>query len=243
MRLAMRFRYGQLSLLVLSLLFQFSLYAQEHPRSITVKGFYTTTSRLFNNLDGPDEIARSRHNTLDHIFGYGIDVRHYIPGLQITIGASVEYLEKSGDFFTAFTSGDDIYYIPTIDGYRVIPIELTGFFTVPFSSDRLKFYIGGGAGLYLGERSFGIGDVEAEPVGTSSYPGIHVLSGIDYYIFPRTSLRAELKFRDPDIKTKNRFERPTVIYNDEEFPLPEGNVNGRINVDGMVFMLGVVFNF
>jgi hypothetical protein len=163
--------------------------------------------------------------------------------LQITLGLSVEYLEKTGDFFTSYTSEDNTYFIPTVDGYSVIPVELTGYFTVPFSSERIKFYIGGGVGLYIGERSYEIGDVEAKPVGMASYPGIHVLSGIDYHIFQRAALRVELKFRDPDIKTKNIFDKNTVKYDGMEFPLPEGNVNGRINVDGIVFMLGIVFNF
>ncbi len=218
-------------------------HSQEYRRSITFKGLYTTTSRLFTNPEGEDEIARSRHNSLDHIFGYGFDVRHEIPGLQLTLGLSVEYLEKSGDFFTVYTDGDDRFFIPTVDGYRVLPIELTGYFTVPFSSERLRFYIGGGAGIYIGERLYEIAGVNAEPDTRTIYPSIHVISGIDYYIFHRTAIRAELKFRDPDIETKNTFTDSVVNYGGREFPLPEGAVPGRINVDGMVFMIGLVFSF
>jgi hypothetical protein len=216
---------------------------QDLMRSVSVKGIYTTTSRLFPNPEGVDEIARGRYNELDHIFGYGLDIRYGIPRYGFTLGITAEHHRKSGDFFTRYEIEDETYFLPTVDGYSIIPIELTGYFLIPISSDRFQFYIGGGAGIYLGEREYGIADVRSESLGTSVFTSIHVLSGIDYYFHPLIGIRFETKFRDPDIDMKNRFTQTTVGYAGEEFELPSGDVPSRINVDGLVLTLGLVFRF
>lgn len=219
----------------------FDGYAQEQIRTMSVKGLYTSSSRLFPTPGAADEIARHRYNSLNHIFGYGADVRYGIPSIGVIIGASVEYLEKHADFFTRYQIGDNVYPVPTVDGYYVIPVELTGYFLIPVSSERVQFYIGGGAGVYFGRRMYEVGGVRSESLERSVYPGIHVVSGIDYFFHHRIGLRGELKFRDPDIETHNRFNEDTIEFEGKIFNLPEGDIPSRINVDGIVFSFGLVF--
>jgi hypothetical protein len=228
-------------LLCLSILVSFDGYAQVQIRTMSVKGLYTSSSRLFPTPEATDEFARHRYNSLNHIFGYGADLRYGIPSLGLIIGASVEYLEKNGDFFTRYQIDDEVYPVPTVDGYFVIPVELTGYFLIPVSSERVQFYIGGGAGVYFGRRLYEVGGVQSKSLERSMYPGIHVVSGIDYYFHPRIGLRGELKFRDPDIETHNRFNEETIEYKGRTFNLPEGDIPSRINVDGIVFSFGLVF--
>jgi hypothetical protein len=219
------------------------VYTQEHIHTISVKGLYTSSSRLFPAADSDDPIARLRYNSLNHIFGYGADMRYGLDRIGMIVGLSVEYLAKSGDFLTRFESDDDIAFVPTVDGYYIIPIELTGYFLIPISSERLQFFIGGGAGVYLGRRFYEIADTRSESLERSIYPSIHVVSGIDYYFHPRIGMRVEMKFRDPDIETRNRFNEDTVTYGGEIYTLPEGDISSRINVDGIAFTLGLVFRF
>jgi len=216
-------------------------YSQERIRTISLKGLYTSSSRLFPTPDAADEIARHRYNSLDHIFGYGADVRYGIPGINLILGFTVEYLQKSDDFVTRYEIGDESFLVPTIDGYHIIPIELTGYFLIPIGSERLQFYIGGGAGIYLGRREYEINVVRSESLERSVYPGIHVVSGVDYFFHPRIGIRGEMKFRDPDIETRNRFDQETFTYRGQTFNLPEGDVPSRINVDGIVFTFALVF--
>jgi hypothetical protein len=221
----------------------FDVYTQDRIRTFSVKGLYTSSSRLFPSPEAADEIARSRYNSLDHIFGYGADVRYGIPSLSLILGFTVEYLQKTGDFFTRYEIDDETFHVPTIDGYHIIPIELTGYFLIPVSSERFQFYIGGGAGVYLGRRMYEIGGARSESLERSIYPGIHVVSGIDYYFHRRIGIRGEMKFRDPDIETRNRFTQNSIIYNGETFNLPDEEVPSRINVDGITFSLSLVFRF
>ncbi len=218
-------------------------YTQEQTRTISVKGLYTSSSRLFPSPDADDEVARFRYNSLDHIFGYGADVRLAIPRINVILGITVEYLTKTDDFITRYEQEDEAYFVPTIDGYHIIPIELSGYFLIPISSERLRFYIGGGAGVYLGRRTYEIGDAQSKSLEQSVYWGIHVVSGIDYFFHSHIGMRFEMKFRDPDIETRNRFEDDTVTYAGRTFDLPAGDVPSRINVDGISFTLGMVFRF
>lgn len=215
--------------------------AQDRIRTLSVKGMYTSSSRLFPTPEAADEIARHRYNSLDHIFGYGADIRYGLPNINVILGLTVEYLEKSGDFFTQYERNDETFLVPTIDGYHILPVELTGYFLIPISSERIQFYIGGGVGVYFGRRMYEIGDARSESLERSVYPGIHVLSGLDYYFHPRIGLRAEMKFRDPDIETRNRFTEDSVVYEGEQFNLPDGDVPSRINVDGIAFSLALIF--
>ncbi len=217
------------------------VYTQDRIRTISLKGLYTSSSRLFPTPEAADEMARHRYNSLDHIFGYGADVRYGMPGINLILGCTVEYLEKSGEFFTRYEIEDESFLIPTIDGYHIIPIELTGYLLIPIGSERLQFYIGGGAGIYLGRRVYQIGDARSESLERSVYPGIHVVSGVDYFFHPRIGIRGEMKFRDPDIETRNRFNQDTITYRERTFNLPDGDVPSRINVDGIVFTFALVF--
>lgn len=217
------------------------VYTQDRIRTISVKGLYTSSSRLFPTPGAADEVARNRYNSLDHIFGYGADIKYGIPRIGLILGVSVEYLEKSDDFFTRYEIEDETFFIPTVDGYHIIPIELTGYFLIPISSERIQFYIGGGAGIYLGRRMYEIGGARSESLERSVYPGIHVVSGVDYFFHPRIGVRGEMKFRDPDIETRNRFNEDAITYREETFNLPDGDVPSRINVDGIVFTFALVF--
>ncbi len=228
------------SLLVFAVL---DVYAQERTRTIGVKGLYTSSSRLFPSPDAADEVARFRYNSLDHIFGYGADIRIGIAKYNVILGVTVEYLEKTDDFITRFEEDDETFLVPTVDGYHIIPIELSGYFLIPISSEHFRFYIGGGAGIYLGRRTYEIGGVRSGSMEQSVYPGIHVVSGIDYYFHSRIGMRFEMKFRDPDIETRNRFEDDTITYEGRAFNLPDGEIPSRINVDGIAFTLGMVFRF
>jgi hypothetical protein len=198
---------------------------------------------LFPTPQADDEIARYRYNSLDNVFGYGFDIRHGFSNLKLIVGLSFEYLEKTGRFHTRFELDDETFDVPTLDGYYMIPIEAAGYFIIPISSERVRWYIGGGAGIYLGRRTFEIADARSESVEQSVYPGIHVASGVEYYVHPRIGVRGEMKFRDPDIETRNRFAQESITFEGTTLELPHGDVPSRINVDGIAFTLALVYRF
>jgi hypothetical protein len=103
--------------------------------------------------------------------------------------------------------------------------------------------MGGGAGIYFGERRYTYAGVGAVTVGRHVSTGIHVLTGLEYAMTGRFSLRTELKFRSVQLETVQEFPDPVTVYDGTTVPLPSGLLSSRIQVDGMQFSLGVVYGF
>jgi opacity protein-like surface antigen len=122
-------------------------------------------------------------------------------------------------------------------------IELSGYYIVPISSDNIKFYIGGGFGLYNGERIHTFANVRASTIKLESNIGIHVMTGIDYNINSRFSVRSELKFRDPHFDVTDKFDQQYTDYLGWRLQIPlrdQQERTTRINLFGVNYMLGLV---
>ena len=127
------------------------------------------------------------------------------------------------------------------DGYRAIPVELTGYFMIPFSTKKVGIFIGGGAGLYFGKRTYRLAGVEAPVVESSPGFGIHVLAGLSYSFTPWISLVGEMKFRDLQFTSSNAFSVPQITYNGAVITVGQEPFASRVNTDGIVFQLGVAY--
>jgi len=99
--------------------------------SIALKGSLTTGSQLFPNPNSSDVFQRAQFFSLKDIWGYGIEARYRFPETDLAIGLSADYL-RIVESSSVRRSG---FQIPVDDGYRVIPVELTGYFLIPLSGE------------------------------------------------------------------------------------------------------------
>ena len=207
---------------------------------LTLSGSLTTSSKLFRQPDDFDDLVSGEFLPINNILGFGIDVRRKFEEHHLQAGLSIEYLTKTESGNNHSPEGNSIRIK---DGFTVIPIELTGYFAIPFSSERVEIYMGGGGGTYLGRRNYQYGNVRARSVQTGVGFGIHVLSGVQYELKRRLALRIEMKFRNVQFRTGNSFPDPTSIYYSDGTALPSGPFPSRISIDGMDMTLGLVFHF
>lgn len=224
-------------LLILCLVWVQNALAQEGSVSIALKGNLTTSSRLFTDPNSPDMFERSQYLALQDFFGYGVELRYQIPESNIALGLSADYIRAKNDRSITIVST----VVPIENGYRVVPVELTGYFLIPLSGPTFGVYMGGGVGAYFGAGVYKVGDTEAPTTSTENGYGIHVLGGVSYRFTSWFSLEAEMKFRDLQFKTSNHFASSTVIYKDVVVPVEP--LDASIHTDGVVFQLGTVFNF
>lgn len=213
--------------------------SQESSFSISLKGSLTTGSQLFPNPNSPDEARRAQFFSLDNIWGYGLEVRYRFPESDLAIALSADYLRKTSEssIRTATT------VVPVADGYRVIPIELTGYFLIPISGETFTIFMGGGVGTYLGRRIYRVGDVEARTVDQGRGFGIHVLSGVGYRVYGPFSIVAEMKFRDLQFNSVNRFEQAHVQYGGTLVNVGTEPFESRVHTDGVIFQLGAMIEW
>jgi hypothetical protein len=209
--------------------------------SISVNGVYTTTAKLFLNPNSSDVTIRNQSFLIEDIFNPGLDIRYRLTE-PLTIGLNIEYMSKisSGSNLRLF-SGSSAATVKVEDGFRLIPVELSIHYLLPFSTESFKFFMGGGMGYYFGDQIRKFGDVEIENADRKTAYGIHVSISMDYVINTFVAVRSEMKFRDPQFTVKNRYTKELVNYRGEVFRIPNEFFDSKINVDGVTFVLGAVF--
>lgn len=211
---------------------------QERLFTVGFKGSFTTGSQLFPTPKSSDAVDRSAFFPIEDVFGLGAEVRYTIPQTQLAVGISVDYIRATIQQQIIVGSSR----IPVEDGYRVIPIEFTGYFYIPVSGPTFGVYMGGGGGVYLGRRIYRIGGVDSVPIDQGHGFGIHVLGGVLYRLTERFALEAEMKFRDVQFDAVNAFSASEIVYGSTIVNVGREPIPSRIHTDGVVFQLGVAFS-
>jgi len=218
----------------------FQAFSQDHDYDLTLIGSLTTSSKLFHHPNDPDEFIRSQFLPLDNVFSIGIDLRRRLEPIDVQIGLSVEYLSKTESFNVPISGSR---FVPARDGYVAIPIELSGYFFIPVGDENFRFYMGGGGGVYLGNRRYNYAGVVAQIVERNVGYGIHILSGVRYALTSMISIRSELKFRNVQFETVNKFTQSSITYLGSTIYLDQEPLPSRISIDGMTVNAGLVFHF
>ncbi len=190
--------------------------------SVSAKGALTTDSQLFPNPNALDEIARAQSIELNSAYGGGVEARYFFSESNLSVGLNIEYLAANQSYKTGspFSQPRSIE-----DGYRVIPIEATLYFTIPISGDPVSIYMGGGGGMYFGKRRYRINGTNAVPVRSTTGFGIHVVAGVGYRVTEWFGALGEMKFRDL------QFEALNAVPGQDP-------VASRVHTNGIVFQLG-----
>lgn len=232
-------------LFILLLLINFPNFCQYNGNdfSIGVYGFYTTSASIFLNPNASDIVLRNSSFDIEDIFNPGVDIRFRVSE-PLILALSAEYMNvtETAPNYTVILNGS-IVTIDVEDGFQLIPIEFTAYYLLPFSTVGFKFLMGGGLGYYIGDFIRKVGDAEVTSVQEETAIGIHVSVSMDYVPINNIAVRFQMKFRDPQFTVTNHFNQKEVKYEDDVIPLPEGSFDTKINVDGIIFMLGVAVQF
>lgn len=214
---------------------------ESRPTSVSLFGTFTTSSKLFRNPDAADELVRDQFVPLNSIVSGGIDIRRMIEAIRLEFGLSVEYLARE-DGSTVIPQGST-EPVPVTDGFRVVPVELSGYFPIPVGNETFRILMGGGGGMYIGTRRYSVAGAEAATVERSTGWGIHIVSSLEISLSPVLLLRTDVKFRDIQFETVSAFTAPSTIYAGRVVTLDAGAFPSRVNIDGMTLNVGLGFRF
>ena len=207
--------------------------------SFGVYGVYTTTASIFLNPNASDVVIRNQSFVIEDITNPGADIRIRISE-PLILGLNVEYIEitKSSSNLSAFVGGS-VVRLNAEDGFRLIPVELTAYYLLPFSTERWKFLMGGGIAYYNGEFIRKVGDASVSNVKKEAEFGIHVSASLDYVPISYAIIRFQMKFRDPQFTVTSKYNQQEIEYQGHTVILPGDSFETKINIDGITFMLGV----
>ena len=211
--------------------------------SLGAYGFYTTSASIFLNPNASDIVLRNSSFDIEDIFNPGVDIRFRVSE-PLILGLSVEYMNitETVPNLNVFLGGSFVT-IDVEDGFKLIPIEFTAYYLLPFSTVGFKFLMGGGLGYYNGEFIRKIGDADLTSVQEENAIGIHVSVSMDYLPINNVAVRFQMKFRDPQFTVTSQYNQTEVEYQGHIIILPEESFDTKINVDGITFMLGAAFQF
>jgi hypothetical protein len=207
--------------------------------SVIFRGAATTSSLLYPHPNSQDPFERAQSYPIGSTLSAGAEVRYAFPGLHAAVGATVEYLHAALDRSITTAQGMDI---PVSDGYVVVPVELTGYFIIPFSGPRFGVYIGGGGGAYFGHRLYSVALTNSSSDFLPPGYGIHVMVGLSFSPINHLSILGEMKFRDLQFKAINRFTRDTIVYNGLGIPVDRES-DATIHTDGVMFQFAIAISF
>ncbi len=208
-----------------------------------VNGVYTTSAQIYLYPNSSDAYLRNTSFPLSDIINPGIFFRYRLSD-DIIIGFNTEYMAKSeyGNNLTAF-SNDKTVSVEVKDGFIMIPIELSLYYLLPFSTDNFKFLMGGGGAYYYGKQTRNFGNADIKSSETHIAYGIQVSISMDYLINNQFSIRSAMKFRDPQFTVNNVYNSNIVNYNGNIIKLAQDSFISKINVNGVTFVIGAAYSF
>lgn len=213
--------------------------AQEKPYLLSCTGTFTLSSRLFVQPDAREMLLRSQHLALNNIFGFGLDLRRWLDEGSLQIGVSAEYISRIHSF-SVIVNGRSV---PVSDGYAAVPVEASGYFTIPFSSESVQMHAGGGVGLYFGSRKYYKDGIAAESIDGKPGFGIHVVSGVDVSLWRGVWARGEMKFRSVQYTVTNSFPANSGARSNSITEAERRPFSSRVDIDGMNVVLGLAVGF
>lgn len=213
--------------------------------SITAFGMYVSSSELQNNPHSTDPIEKNAMIELDGGFGYGAEIG-YNPGIfdsDIMFYVSSEYLKiDQRDLVLDFDDGTNHYSVGMREEFYMIPVEAGLKWPLPVSSEEFKIYIGGGAGMYFGDRKRTISYLQSSTINKIPGFSLNILAGVEYFVARNLSANLELKFREANFDVESKFNSNRIIIEDAEFELTNPFYS-RLLAEGVRISAGFKYHF
>lgn len=213
--------------------------------SISLYGTYISSSQLQNDPKSADPIVRNVLLDLKGGYGYGAEF-NYKPNLynlNLIFFISTEYLRiNESDLVFTFDNGTNTASVNMDEDFTMIPLEAGVKWNLPVGTENFKIYIGGGGGIYFGNRIRTIANLTSTTISTQPGFSLNVLSGLEYYFARNLSGNLELKFREPYFDVESSYTANSIILNGTAFQI-ENPFYSRMIVDGVRISFGLNYHF
>jgi len=190
-----------------------------------------------------DAFQRSQAEEISGGYGYGLSIRKNLFTEDLTFGISIENINIKDDALTQTFSNDSLTVRARVtEELSVIPVEFTGYFSLPQFADNLEIYLGGGIGVYFGDRVRTILNLQSKTISKKPGYSLVILSGMAYKFTKQFSGIFELKFREAEYTVNSEYSVSEIKINGNYYDLPQ-ELYSSIFVDGLKVSLGISYNF
>ena len=204
---------------------------------------YVSSATIKQSPFSPDIIERNSLIDIKGGYGYSFTVKTRLFRNDLFFGITGEYIKIQDDDATQTLENDtSAVRIRVSETLTVTPIEFTGYFNVPSFQENLNIYLGGGIGLYMGDRVRKIQNFESETISKSLGLSLVVLSGIEYYFEKNAMAFFEMRFREGEYDVKSKFPVGTITVRGTPYNIGR-EMNSKIFLDGLRLSVGLGYRF
>jgi hypothetical protein len=164
-------------------------------------------------------------------------------GNDIILGISTEYIRIEDDNQRERVfNGNSSVNLPVKETIWAVPLEVSVFYKVPKFTESFNLYLGGGMGVYFGNRERQIFNLKTETKSNEPALNFHVITGGEYVISRYLSAVAEVTFREGEYKVDSSFPTNRVRVNGTTYAIQQ-DYNSKIFIDGIKLGLGLSYYF
>ncbi|MBK8550293.1 MAG: outer membrane beta-barrel protein [Ignavibacteria bacterium] len=204
---------------------------------------YVSSATIQLDAFNLNQFERSITEELSGGYGYGISIRKKLFDEDLSFGFSTEYTRIYDDELTQTFQADSSRARGRVtEELWIVPVEFTGYFNIPNFTDDIEIYLGGGIGVYFGDRVRTIQNIQSKTISRESSFSFVILSGMELMLAENISGVFEIRFRQGEYSVKSEFPVSSISVAGIQYPL-EKNLNSKIFVDGLKLSLGIAYNF
>jgi hypothetical protein len=207
--------------------------------SVRVSGNFVSSASIQLNPYSQSLVEKNSFAYLGGGFGYGISISKKFLRNDLSLILSTEYVRiNDNDVSATLINGSNAVKVKVSENLWMVPVELAINFNLPKMAPKLNIFIGGGLGVYFGDRERTIAGVSTETIESIPMLNLHIETGMEYFISNKLSGVFEMKFRDAGFKVRNSFPFSFIGVNGISYPLPT-EYNSKVFVDGMKLSIGL----
>ena len=220
-----------------------SEYFDRHDFSITPSVNFISSASIQLNPNSTNIIDKNRIEELHGGFSYGIAIKKKMFGDDIVLGLSTEYLRIEDDNLRErVENGASSVNLPVKEILWVVPVELSVYYRIPRFSESFNLFLGGGMGIYLGDRERQIFNLKTETKSKEQALNFHIATGGEYLISRNLSAVVEVTFREGEYKVESSFPTNQVRVNGTSYEIQQ-DYKSKVFIDGMKLGFGLSYYF
>lgn len=213
--------------------------------TLQVYATYVSAAELQNNIKSSVSFIRDASIELKGGYGYGAEVTYNpnISNFDVMFYFSSEFLKvKDDELLLRFENDSSSSVVRFTEEYNMIPFEAGLKWNLPVSTERFKIFIGGGAGIYFGNRKRSVGPYTTSAISRKAGVSMNVLAGLEYFVERNLSLDFEFKFREASFESQDRFDVDYVTINGNIYNM-DNPLHSRLLIDGTRLSVGLKYHF
>lgn len=203
---------------------------------------YVTSSSIQLNSNSNNIIEQNLTEDLTGGIGYGLAIRKRF-GDDLILGISTEYIRiEDNDLTYRVFNGASSVNLKVKETIWAVPVEISAFYKLPRFADEFGLYLGGGIGVYFGDRERQMLGLKTETKSTDQALNFHIATGAEYRIFRSLSAVFEVTFREGEYGVLSEFPTDQIIVNGTRYDIQQ-EYDSKVYLDGLKLGLGLNYYF